>query len=62
MTWETRDLPVLRAIVELTESGTSVIQPHDLSRHLAMPYRDVELARPPWVGPTAAISTSSPPH
>jgi hypothetical protein len=55
MTWYTRDLPVLKGIVEMTEEGAVVIQPHEIVARLEMPAVDVRRA-------LAALAAESPPY
>ncbi|MGW0502188.1 hypothetical protein [Micromonospora sp. NPDC003241] len=53
-TWEGRDLPVLRAIVELTEEGITSIAPGAIAKKIDMDRRDVDLA-------LRALATEQPP-
>lgn len=41
MTWKTRDLPVLKTIVEMSEEGHSLIQPHQIIARMDMAPEDV---------------------
>lgn len=34
MTWDSRDLPVLKAIVEMSDEGSTLIQPHEIEKRL----------------------------
>lgn len=54
MTWETRDLPVLKAIIDITEEGESLIQPHQITQRLGMDPVDVRRA-------LAALAGAQPP-
>lgn len=44
MTWAARDLPVLEGIVDLTEKGVHLIEPHRLAEHLGMELLHVQRA------------------
>jgi DNA-binding MurR/RpiR family transcriptional regulator len=44
MTWETRDLPVLRAIVALSDEGISFITPQGIADRARVPEPTVQLA------------------
>lgn len=42
--WETRDLPVLRAIVELTEEGSDYVEPHAIASRTGLDGDQVQRA------------------
>ncbi|MER7500467.1 hypothetical protein AB0L05_27795 [Nonomuraea pusilla] len=54
MTWETRDFPVLQAIVDLTEVGAGLIRPAQIAEHLDMDETAVQRA-------LAALADEQPP-
>lgn len=54
MTWETRDFPVLQAIVDLTEVGAGLIRPTQIAKHLDMDETAVQRA-------LAALADEQPP-
>jgi hypothetical protein len=43
-TWESRDLPVLRAIVDLSDEGTWVVQPEAIAARTALAIETVKIA------------------
>ncbi|MER6175721.1 hypothetical protein [Streptosporangium sp. NPDC001681] len=55
MTWDDRDLPVLKAIIEMTEAGATLIQPHEIVERLKMDPVDVRRA-------LAALAGAQPPY
>ncbi len=54
MTWATRDLPVLKAIVEMSEQGHYLISPHHIAAHTNMDETEVRRA-------LAALAGEKPP-
>ncbi|MEV4287379.1 hypothetical protein AB0K40_17885 [Nonomuraea bangladeshensis] len=54
MTWETRDLPVLKAIVEMTDEGAWHIKPQEVAERTGLSQDDVEVA-------FAALAAEHPP-
>jgi hypothetical protein len=55
MTWETRDLPVLKAIVELSDEGVHYIKPDAIAERTGLDKDQVQLA-------LLALNTESPPY
>jgi len=54
MTWETRDLPVLKAIIELTEEGIHYIKPQQIAERTSMDGATIQRA-------LAALAEENPP-